>query len=120
MDAGVRRRLVYTNLLNGISVEQVMDALHLSEREVLEAFRFVAVKIRSYKFERQLPPVPGETIDIARANRLDLLLTLSKLNTATDPTFANVEILPFEMNGSGGMSLAEQRMLEMRMRAGGR
>lgn len=118
MDAGERRRLVYTNLLNFLPVERVMVAFEMSEKEVMDDFRFVALKIRSYKFERQMPPVAGETIELARANRVDLLITLGKLNLNRDPTYSRIEMLPFEGTGEGGMSLAEQAMREHRMRGG--
>lgn len=119
MTDGERRRLVYSNLLMGHPVSTVMQALHLSEKEVLDDFAFVTMKIRSYRFERAMPMVACDTIELARANRIELLHTMGKLNLNKQATFSRVESLPLDIDPSGGMSVAEQHMLEARMRAGG-
>lgn len=117
MRDGERRKLVFQNLCLGHPVPTVMAALHLSEKEVMADFNFVAAKIRSYRFERQMPVLDVSTIPLARNRRVDALLTLSRMNMDKDPTFSKIETLPYTANTGGGMSLAEQKMLEMRMRA---
>lgn len=119
MKDGERRRLVFTNLANGLSVEAVMVALHMSEAEVLADFEFVSKKIRSYRFERIMPLIPLGTIAAARANRVEALYTMSRLNLGVEPVYSKIETLPF-MDGSGSISEAEQKMLEMRMRMASR
>jgi len=116
MRDGERRKLVFTNLANGLPVERIMAAMRMSEAEVLADFNFVCRKLRSYKFERQMPPTPCSTVAEVRANRVDLLFTLTRLNADTDPTFSKIETLPFSPGGSGGISEAERVMFEMQVR----
>lgn len=93
---GERRRLVFSNLLNGVSVEQVMVTFKLSAKEVMDDYEFVARKIRSYRFERGQPFLLCDTIANARGSREALLFTLSRLNTDTDPKFACIQTLDFD------------------------
>lgn len=117
LGAGERRKLVFHNLALGHPVPTVMAALKLSEKEVLADFDFVARKIRSYRFERDMPPLDVSTIDKARNNRVAALFTLTRMNADKDPKYSRIESLPFTPDTGGRMSEAEQAMLEMRMRA---
>lgn len=117
MRDGERRKLVFENLALGHPVPVVMEALHLSEAEVMADFRFVAAKLRSYRFERSMPPLDVSTIALARNRRVEALFTLTRMNMDKAPTFSKIETLPYTANTGGAMSEAEQKMLEMRMRA---
>ena len=117
MTAGERRKLVFANLLNGIPVEQVMVAFKLSAKEVMDDFHFIGRKVRSYRFERGMPFVLCDTIENAKANRADILFTLTRINPDKEPLFSRIEMLPFEV-GVGRPSAAEQKLLEIRMRSG--
>jgi hypothetical protein len=118
MKDGDRRKLVFTNLVNGVPVPSVMEALYLSEKEVMDDFWFVARKIRSYRFERGKPLLPIDSIVQARNQRIELLLTMSRLNLETPAAYRQITSLPFTPDGGGGMSDAERAMHEMKMRAG--
>lgn len=119
MSDGERRRLVITNLVNGVPVEQVMAALHLSEKDVLADFKFVTDKVRSYVFERAMPLIPCGTIPEARNNRVAVLWAVARLNLDKPALFGRIETLPFTLDNGGGISPAEQRIFEARARAGG-
>lgn len=83
---GRTRHLVFTNLLNGVPADRVAEALRLSPEQVGLAFRFVRDKIRSYCFERRMPPPPDcETPEQARKSRLVLLNFLQDLNLDKEP-----------------------------------
>lgn len=114
---GERRRLVFTNLVNGLPVARVMEAFKLSEKEVLVDFAFVSLKLRSYRFERAMPILKCSTIAEARDYRLDCLWTLQRCNLDKLPGHGPIETLPFDPT-QGQMSLAEQRLLEARLRSG--
>lgn len=118
MRDGERRQLVFTNLLNGLPVHVVMESFRLSEADVMADFHFVIAKIRSYRFERSIPLTPIGSIDQARAERVALLDTMRKCNLDKLPRYSRIVDLPLDPNTGGAMSLAEQKMLEMRMRAG--
>lgn len=118
MNTGERRGLVFTNLANGLPVARVMDALHLSEQEVLADFTFVAQKIRSYRFERLMRVLPVQTIEDVRANRVEAILTLGKMKLDKDPKYSRIETLPYLIDDGGRMSDAERAMVELRARAG--
>lgn len=119
MDDGERRRLVFTNLCNGVPVHSLMESLRLSEKDVMRDFNFVVMKLRSYRFERAMPLLFIKTIDDARAVRVEALLTLQKLNLGRDPAYPNIETLPYTVNPGGGMSEAEQAMLHLQLKNGG-
>lgn len=117
MDEGTRRALVFGNLLNGVAVPAVMEAFRLSEAEVMADFDFVITKIRSYRFERGIPLIQCGTITEAKAHKVELLDTMRKCNLNKQAVYSRVDSLPLEADTGGVMSLAEQKMLEMRMRA---
>ena len=116
MGDGERRKLVFTNLLNGVPMAAIKEAFHLSEAEVMADFHFAIAKVRSYRFERALPVIDCDTLSKAQANREMLLHNITRLNLGVQPVYSRVGTLPLEQ--SGGMSQAEQMMLEMRMRGG--
>lgn len=107
---GERRRLVFSNLLNGVSIEQLMATFKLSAKEVMDDFDFVARKIRSYRFERGQPFLLCDTIANASGAREALLFTLTRINTDTDPKFSHIQTLPFEPTMG---SAAVQKMQEI-------
>jgi hypothetical protein len=72
------RRLIFTNLANGVPVEGVMEGFHLSEKEVLDHFRFVARKIWGYRFERAQPYIKCETPNDAYHQRRALTYSLDR------------------------------------------
>lgn len=120
MRDGERRRLVFTNLVNGIPVRDVMGALHMSEKEVMDDFRFVAIKLRSYRFERAIPILACATIAEAQAHRAEFLFNLSRLGPLSMenlPKYTKIETLPFMDNG-GSISDGERAMLELRRKNG--
>lgn len=117
MTDGERRKLVFTNLCNGVSVPRVMEAMRLSEKEVMDDFKFVITKIRSYRFERSQPLIACGSVEDARTNRVQLLQTMIRCNLNTQAVYSRVETLPLENMPGGGMSDGELKMLEMRMKA---
>ena len=76
---GEERRLIFTNIANGVLMEKVMAAFSRSEKEVWDEVEFVGRKIREYRFRRHLPPLEHQGIRAIRLNRKALLETLSKL-----------------------------------------
>lgn len=117
MEDGERRRLVFTNLANGVPVHRIMEAFQLSERDVMADFEFVAQKWRSYRFERIMSPIPCDTIAQLQANKVEAIYALSRLNLNTLPKFSKISQLPFTVEPDGRMSEAERVMLELRTRA---
>jgi hypothetical protein len=91
---GEERRLVFTNVANGVPIQQVMSAFRKSEKEVMDDVRFVAKKITEYRFSRRakptekeplgrpcpLPPLGCSTLAEITWNRLALLETLGRLS----------------------------------------
>jgi len=76
---GEERRLIFTNIANGVLMEKVMAAFSRSEKEIWDEVEFVGRKIREYRFRRHLPPLEHQGIRAIRLNRKALLETLSKL-----------------------------------------
>jgi len=96
-ELATERKLIFTNLLNGVPLAEVAQAFNKqSEAEVVESFRFVALKIRGYIFQRAMPHVPCDTVAEAMQNRLLLMGILEKLNLETLPAFAKITDAPLE------------------------
>lgn len=90
-----RRRLVFCNLLNGVPIPEIMTALKMSEKEVMDDFRYGAQKVRSYIFERGMMLVPMETIQEAQRSQAYLAHVASRVNFGKDPRFNKIEVLPY-------------------------
>ena len=85
------RKLMVQNLLNGVSAQQVAQVFDKTEAYVSDLFNYSMVKIRSYLFERAMPPIPCDTLQKARENRMVLLGYLEKVNLDRSPKFKTVE-----------------------------
>ena len=96
------RRLIFCNLLNGNTAEQVARAYHKTPDEINEIFRFVVRKIKSYCHERYYPHIPCDTLAEARHNHLALRHILERVNLDTKPHFikiiTHVGLSPTDMN----------------------
>jgi hypothetical protein len=76
---GLRRRLAFQNLANGVPEERIRTNLRLSELELEQAQKFVAKKITEYLVLRRQPPVPCANLREIRWNRHALLGVLAKI-----------------------------------------
>ena len=78
-ELGERRRMIFSNVANGVPRETIMRTFALSALEVDREVAYVARKIGEYRFERRLPPVAcGDDREI-RFNRKVLAECLEKL-----------------------------------------
>ncbi len=83
--------------MNGVPVEQIAKAFHRqSEKEVMDDFRFVALKIKSYAFQRVMPYIPLETVAEAQANKMLILGILEKLNLDVLPVYSSIKVNKLE------------------------
>jgi hypothetical protein len=91
-------KFIYSNLLNGQTVEKVAEVFQKSAKEVLDIFDFVTRKLLSYAHEMgqkvdslgvsmAIPHVPCENLAEARANRIALFERLEMLNLSTPPKY---------------------------------
>lgn len=76
---GLRRRLAFQNLANGVPEERIRTNLRLSELELEQAQKFVARKITEYLVLRRQPPIPCGDLREIRWNRQSLLGVLAKI-----------------------------------------
>lgn len=88
---GQERRLIFSNVANGVPVEKVMAAFRRSEAEVDRELEFVGRKIREARFRTRMPPIEAQGIRAIRFNRRALLDTLRQL---TDEYLASDLVLP--------------------------
>lgn len=78
---GEERRLIFQNVANGVPMDQVRATFKRSQTEIDRELRFVARKIREYRFRRYQPPVACDEVKDIRWNRVALLETLRKLGS---------------------------------------
>lgn len=91
------RRLIFLNLMNGVPVESVAKTFHRqTEKEVWDDFRFVALKIKSYAFQRVMPYIPLDNVQEAQANKILIISILGKLNLDVMPVFKTITAQPVE------------------------
>ena len=92
-DLAIERKLIFTNLLNGVPVGQVAQAFNRqTEKEVMDDFRFVAMKIKSYAFQRLMPYIALDTIAEAMQNKFLILGILEKVNLDILPMFSSFNV----------------------------
>lgn len=91
-ELATERKLIFLNLLNGVPVAQVAQAFHRqTEKEVMDDFRFVALKIKAYAFQRVMPYIPLESVAEAQANKIQILGILEKVNLDVLPVFSSIK-----------------------------
>ena len=85
------RKLIFTNLLNGVPVANVAQAFHRdSVAAVMDDFKFVALKIKGYMFARAMPFIPLDTVAEAMQNKFQVLDILAKVNLDVLPEFSSI------------------------------
>jgi len=95
------RVLIFSNLLNDVSIEKVCKTYRRSESEVMDIFRFILRKIKSRRLERMEPMIVGNSIKEIKRQRLVVLPLLHKLNLDKDPLYKNVIHEPMEIKEDG-------------------
>src|SRR5262249_45678549 len=92
------RELIVRNLLNGVPADRVAAAFRRSREEVAREFDFFLRKVRSYAFERRVPPPRVDTLAQATRpeNKAVLLWILERLNLATDPAHRRISYAAIE------------------------
>lgn len=92
---GLRRRLAFQNLANGVPEERIRANLRLSELELEQAQKFVARKITEYLVLRRQPPIPCGDLREIRWNRQSLLGVLAKIgdiDLSTELTLSRITV----------------------------
>ena len=92
---GLRRRLAFQNLANGVPEERIRTNLRLSELELEQAQKFVARKITEFLVLRRQPPIPCGDLREIRWNRQSLLGVLAKigdLDLSTELTLSRITV----------------------------
>lgn len=100
--------LIFSNLLNGVAIADVARTYKKgSEAEVGRIFQFVLNKIKSYCFERGLPPMLGSGIPEIGKNqqkKLRCFEILPMLNLDKDPKFAKILDEKMELRSNGTLT----------------
>lgn len=89
------RILIFSNLLNGVSIEQVARDFKKSLDEVQRDFSYVLRKIKSYCFLRQtkkgFAPITASTIEEAKKFRLTCFSVLPNIKLDKEPQFKDIQ-----------------------------
>lgn len=89
MDAA-SKKLIYQNLVCGVTPEAQAAALDTTVEEVERTFRTVGLAMANWMLEETVPYVPCQTTGSARQNRKVLLQYLSKLDVDRPVVFHRV------------------------------
>ncbi|GEM_PF-6587242 len=96
---GEVRKMIFINIMNGVSCAELARNFALSIDEVREIFLLVVLKIKSYAMLRAIPDIVGlrlEEVEIARKHRCLLLEILPKLNLEILPKFNSFSVREFK------------------------
>ena len=88
----MNKKLVYTNLANGASVEQVAAAFEMSPESVEATFKAVGLHLAGHMVDEGMPFVPCQSIAGARQNRKVLLPILDKIAIDDRPMYRRVQV----------------------------
>ena len=86
------KKLVYSNLANGVSVEAVSAAFEISPQAVTATFKEVGLQLAGHMVHEATPYVPCQTVEAARANRVKLLPMLAGLELTDTPRYRRVSV----------------------------
>lgn len=90
-EKATERELIFINLANGVPIAEVAKAFNKNtEAEIMDDFRFVALKIKSYMFKRAMPFIPLDTVSEVMQNRLQAFDLLTKVNLDVLPEFQKI------------------------------
>lgn len=90
-EKATERELIFINLVNGVPIADVAKAFHKeTENQVMEDFRFVALKIKNYMFARAMPFISLDTVAEAMQNKLQAFELLNKVNLDVLPQFQKI------------------------------
>ena len=96
-EKAIERELIFANLLNGVPPENVAQAFNKeSVAQVMDEFRYVALKIKSYMFSRAMPYIPLDTIAEAMQNKLQALDLLTKVKLDALPAYKQITAVKLE------------------------
>lgn len=91
--AAIDKALIFQNLVNGVPVQFVGRHFNLrDEREVMDIFRYVANKIKTYMFQRTIPFISFDTPQEAKRHRRQLFDILKKINLDIVPLYTKFEV----------------------------
>lgn len=111
------RRMIFTNVANGVPMEQIRATFLVSDEDIMRVVDFVGSKIREYRFRRRLPPLLCDTIKEIRWNRPALLENLGKLG----PEYLASELVipKIAVQGISGENELREAARETRVRING-
>ena len=89
------RKLIFTNIANGVPIAKIMEAFHKSEKEIMDIFHLVIRKINSYCASNDCPFVECGTIGDVRRNRFRLFPFVDVVNL-DKPVIFKVTTQPFD------------------------
>lgn len=81
------RRLIFSNLLNKVPMENVAKAFNKTEADIKMDFAFIAQKIKNYCFKNNVPAIFCDTLEDARKNRHAIYPILNIINLDIQPEF---------------------------------
>ncbi len=81
------RRLIFSNLLNGVPLEDICNAFHKTEAEIRAEFSYIIQKVKNYCFLKGHPAIYCDTIEQAQKNRYAIFPILKIINLDKAPQF---------------------------------
>lgn len=116
---GQRRRLIFTNVANGVPLTAIRRALKATDEEITREAMFVARKINEYRFRRlsdgsdhARAVLNIQTLADIRAKRLNLFETLNKIGNVTLGTELLVPSLTIQNIDEYTIKDAQERLEE--------
>ncbi len=90
------RKLIFSNLLNGVPLDTVAQVFHKTCADVQADFNYIVQKIKNYCFLNAVPAIHCESIEQARKVRHSIFPILEVINLDKSPIY---KITSTEFNG---------------------
>ena len=92
------RKIIFSNLLNKVPVQNIALAFNKTENEILLDFKYIIQKIKNYCFLNSVPPIFCDTLPEAQKNKYSIFPILDKLDLEKAPIY---KITYKELNKDG-------------------
>ena len=92
------RKLIFSNIINGVPLETVAQAFHKTDADVQADFDYIIQKIKNYCFINGVPAIICDSVEQARKVRFPIFAVLEVVNLDKSPIY---KVTNKEFDGEG-------------------
>lgn len=81
------RKIIFSNLLNGVPLGNVCKAFNKSESEIQADFKYIMQKVKNYCFLNGVPTIVGDSVEECRKQRHSIFPILKMVDLNKSPIY---------------------------------